>query len=246
MGQITVGDRDIDTDIRRWSADVRRDASLILGAAAGLFLLAALVYYALNAAGSGWFLWVAIAVLAVLLVAEAAVLVTGIAREENVGPPWLAGPEAASQATTTEAGATVGGPEPEAEPEPEPEPAPEIDLQCPECTEMFAVEDTGERPLATECPHCGAQGHVNLPEPEEPDHETDHGHGSEQASGGTVAEDPLAGVLGDDEPEEQPAEDVETISLECPVCDTQFETEDTGERPLRTECPGCGRSGKLG
>jgi len=104
---------------------------------------------------------------------------------------------------------------------------------------MFAVEDTGERPLATECPHCGAQGHVNLPETtDEPDdHDSTAG-----AGGGAVAGDPLAG-LGDDEPDD---EDVETISLECPVCDTQFDTEDTGERPLRTECPGCGRSGKLG
>lgn len=243
MGEITVGDREIDTDVRRWSGDVRRDASLILGAAAGLFLLAALVYYALNAAGSGWFLWVAIVVLAVLLVAEAVVLATGIAREEDVGPPWLTGETQAASATAeteTADETTVGGPA-SASPEParEPEPAPEIDLQCPECSEMFAVEDTGERPLATECPHCGAQGHVNLPETtDEPDdHDSTAG-----AGGGAVAGDPLAG-LGDDEPED---EDVETISLECPVCDTQFDTEDTGERPLRTECPGCGRSGKLG
>jgi DNA-directed RNA polymerase subunit M/transcription elongation factor TFIIS len=244
MGEITIGQRDVDTDVRRWDPDLRRDASLVLGALAGVFLLAALVYYALNAAGSGWFLWVAIVVLALLLVAEAVVLVTGIATEENVGPPWLSGEQ--RHATTTAAGAAVGTEGQEAEPEPEherePEPEPEhreIDLECPECSQMFAVEDTGERPLATECPHCGARGHVNLPEPEE-----DTASGTRTGAGAAAAgADPLAGLGEDDE---EPDEDVETISLECPACDTQFETEDTGERPLRTECPGCGRSGKLG
>lgn len=240
MGEVTIGDRDVDTDIRRWDPDVRRDASLVVGALAGVFLLAALVYYALNAAGSGWFLWVAIAVLAVLLLVEVAVVATGIATEENVGPPWLAGSRTEAHAeTTTSASATVGAePEPDEEPDEGAQPTrepPEIDLQCPECSEMFAVEDTGERPLATECPHCGAQGHVNLPEPDEPPARETAG------TGGGEPEDPLSG-LGEDEPDEE----VETISLECPACDTQFDTEDTGERPLKTTCPGCGKTGKLG
>lgn len=253
MGELQIGDRAVDTDLRRWEPDLRRDASLVVGALAGVLLLVALVYYALNAAGSGWFLWVAIVLLAVLLVVELAVLVTGIAREENVGPPWLAGAETA-EASTTSAGATVG---PDAEEQPDAEPAavhehPEIDLQCPACEDMFTVEDTGERPLATQCPHCGAQGHVNLPEPEE--HEDAHGHerGHGSAAGAGAAtqaggEDPLAGLGEEDADEaEAPPEDVETISLQCPACETEFETEDTGERPLRTECPGCGKSGKLG
>lgn len=228
MGEIEIGERDVDTDIRAWDADLRRDASLVVGALAGVLLLVALVYYGLNASGSGWYLWVAIVLLVLLLIVEAAVLATGIAREENVGPPWLSG-EAHAAGTTT-AGTTVGGQEAE------PEDRPEIDLECPECTEMFTVEDTGERPLATECPHCGAQGHVNLPEPE--------GHDPGTGAGADAAGGPLAG-LGEEEPDEA-MEDVETISLECPACETQFETEDTGERPLRTECPGCGKSGKLG
>jgi Zn finger protein HypA/HybF involved in hydrogenase expression len=232
MTEVQLGDRSVPADIRRWDPDLRRITSLILGGVAVFLLVGALVYYELDPASSGWFLWVAIVTLVVLLLAEAAVLLTGIAREENVGPPWLAG-ETAEAETDTRTETTAVGPEPDEEPEPHRE-HPEIDLQCPECAEMFAVEDTGERPLATECPHCGAQGHVNLP-----DRDEDTGPEPGGAVGGE-AEDPLAGLGEDDEDE-----DVEMISLECPACETQFETEDTGERPLRATCPGCGASGKL-
>ncbi len=255
MGQLSIGDRQIDTDVRRWEGPTRRDVSLFLAGIAGVFLLASFLYYGLDASGSGWFLWVAIVTLALLLLAQLIVLVTGIAREEEVGPPWLAGrePHAAGAQTTTAAGASVeseaepaGGVGPTPEHEHAHEVHPEIDLQCPQCSEMFTVQDTGERPLATQCPHCQAQGHVNLPEPEpEPE--------QEPAAAGTGAgatatqepfsgeEDPLAGIAE----EEEPLGEVETISLSCPACETQFDVEDTGERPLRTTCPGCGKSGKL-
>jgi len=76
---------------------------------------------------------------------------------------------------------------------------------------------------------------------EEQDDQRDEDTGPEPGGAvGGEAEDPLAGLGEDDEDE-----DVEMISLECPACETQFETEDTGERPLRATCPGCGASGKL-
>lgn len=232
MSQVQIGDRTFDQDPRRWDEDNRRDASLVVGGLAAFFLLAAIFFYGLAPGASGWFLWVSIAVLVLLLIAEAVVLATGIAREENVGPHWLSEPEAhRSQAAGAAAGAGTAAahaePEPEEEPDevPEPPSPPEIDLECPECREMFTVEDTGERPLHTECPHCGAAGHVNL-DNLPGDH--DHAHEGEAAAAGASAEP-----------------DHEEISLECPSCGTQFDVEDDGTRPLTATCPGCGSSGKL-
>lgn len=161
MGQVEIAGRDVDTDVRLWTPDLRREASLVIGGLAAVFLLAGLIWYALAPGSAGTFLWVAIVLLVLLLLAEAAVLVTGIAREENVGPHWLSEPEAhrqtrEPQAATPGAQARAGTPADEEVPAP-----PEIDLQCPECGEMFAVEDTGERPLATECPGCGRSGKLS-------------------------------------------------------------------------------------
>lgn len=33
-----------------------------------------------------------------------------------------------------------------------------IALRCPRCTNVFNLQDTGERPLRHTCPHCGATG----------------------------------------------------------------------------------------
>lgn len=234
MSQVQIGDRTFDQDPRRWDEDNRRDASLVVGGLAAFFLLAAILFYGLAPSASGWFLWASIVVLVLLLIAEAVVLATGIAREENVGPHWLSEPEAhRGQAAGTAGAATATQAEQEPDEVPEPPSPPEIDLECPECREMFTVEDTGERPLHTECPHCGAAGHVNLdnlPEEHDHEHDHDHDHGAEAAA---------AGVGAEPEPEH------EEISLECPACGTQFDVEDDGTRPLTATCPGCGSSGKL-
>lgn len=360
MADADYGGRGVDADMRLWDDETRRLASLIVLGLAGVFLVGALVYFGVDAASSGWFLWVAIVVLALLLLTEAAIIATGIAREEG-GPAWLAGPHAA--ATTTQEPAQPGpATEPPSQPAPEPEPETEhvhVDLKCPQCGELFSVHDTGERPLHTQCPHCGAEGHVDLetpppasvhdrePEPaahareEDPfgdidpvtavegigptygeklaalgiettqdlwqadtvqiaaeldteakrveswqqraelmaisgigpqyaellervDVETIPGLASEDAEALTARiqdkeADLVQSIQGnpitqtrverwiamarDHEPGAE--RDVETISIKCPACDTQFDVEDTGERPLEATCPGCGRGGKL-
>ncbi len=220
MAQAHAGGNAIPLDVRQWEPDLRRSASLVVLGVAGLFLVASLLFFGLAPEASGIFLWIAIVVLGLLLVAEAAILATGIAREENIGPPWLAEPAA------TEQQASQAGAPPTAEPAQE---SVEISLKCPECGDQFNAQDTGERPLHTECPYCGAEGNVDLGPPE---HEQEPAH-----------EDPYAGAA---EPEpEEPPEDAEALALKCPACDTQFEVTDTGERPLTATCPGCGRGGKL-
>jgi len=252
MAEVTIGDRPVDTDVRVWDEPIRRTASLAVLGFAALLLVGAVVYYALDAAGSAWFLWTSIVVIVLLLVFQAFLLANDIARESG-GPEWLAGPQAAGAAAAT-AGTTttrdkrdssLGG---YASEEPEPEPAlddhdhrPTIELKCPECSEVFATEDDGSRPLETECPHCGAQGHVDLDQPPPTGHEHAHEHEPAEDTGG----DTLGGLPDLDEEPEDEAEHVETLSLECPACDTQFDVEDDGNRPLETTCPGCGRSGKL-
>lgn len=237
----------LDPDIRLWDPETRRTASLIVLGAAGVFLVAALLYFGLDATGSGWFLWVAIVVLALLLIVEAAIVATGVAREEG-GPEWLAGPGAAAATTGAHA---EPGPGPSAEPEPPSEEHVHIDLQCPECGDLFSVHDTGERPLHTQCPHCGAEGHVDL---EQPPPESVHDEPAAGAAEQAEAAEAVPPGLGDEaeaDPEQDqaqaPAGDEvhETISIKCPACDTQFDVEDTGERPLEAICPGCGRGGKL-
>lgn len=223
MTTVNIGDNEIPTDVRTWDASLRRNASLIVLAAAGAFLLVGVLFYLLAPAASAWYLTAAIVVLALLLVAEAAIVATGIASEENIGPPWLAGQTATMAGQTTTTGAPPGQ-----QPEPTPRQAREpvhIDLKCPECAEIFTTEDTGERPLHTRCPHCQAEGHVDL---EPPEH-------------ATPAPKPARGEPAS----EQATQEVETLALKCPACETQFEVDDDGTRPLRATCPGCGRGGKL-
>lgn len=229
----------VPADVRRWDPELRRQASLIVLAVGGLFLVGALLFFGLDAAASGWFLWVTIAVLVLLLVAEVAIVATGIAREEDAGPAWLRAEPAHVPPETEPADEPAGGPAAGAATA---EPGGEIDLRCPECAEMFSVEDTGERPLHTECPHCGAEGHVDIEAPppsEEPAAEDLYGEPAEEPG-----EAPAGGAAAASEPARE-EEGGEPIALQCPACDTQFEVEDTGERPLEATCPGCGRGGKL-
>lgn len=215
MTTTNTSDNTIPADVRMWEASHRRNASLIVLAAAGAFLLVGILFYLFAPGASAWFLTLAIVVLALLLLAEAAIVATGIAREENIGPPWLAG----QTATATHA-------PPDQQPAPTTHEHVHIDLKCPECAEVFTTEDTGERPLHTRCPHCQAEGHVDLEPPEHP---------TPQAPAEETSEDAM----------QAPSGEVETLALKCPACETQFEVDDDGTRPLRATCPGCGRGGKL-
>lgn len=94
----------------------------------------------------------------------------------------------------------------------------QLTLRCSSCGTVFDVQDTGERPLRHVCPGCGAEGQLT---------EQDIGPGSVPSE--TAAMAPPA----------------EPITLKCGSCGTVFDVQDTGERPLRHVCPGCGAEGEL-
>lgn len=105
---------------------------------------------------------------------------------------------------------------PEGAPPPAAAPA-AITLKCSSCGTVFDVQDSGERPLRHTCPGCGAVGELT---------EADIGPGvpSETAKAEAAPQ---------------------AITLKCGSCGTTFDVQDTGERPLRHTCPGCGAEGVL-
>lgn len=367
-----------DPDVREWSPELRRRASIGIFAMTAVLAILGTIFYFAAPSTAGWVLIVAIVLLAILLLVEVAIVATGIATEDNTGPAWL-------RASSAQA-ATAGRTAPPSGYGASATQTTEIDLRCPQCQELFTVQDTGERPLEIDCPHCGAHGQVDLPE----DHAHAHAHadpGAQTQAGATTSrrEDPFGDIdevtdiegvgpvygeqledrgiattrdlwhadpselaealdvspnvterwhaqaelmavsgigpqyaellvrsgvktiealsqrspdglvstiqakldnldvniqgnqvtegrarqwinqarehlgkprLGEagygslaDEPLEDTLDeeqgDLPSISLKCPACDTQFEVEDDGDRPLKTTCPGCGKSGKL-
>ncbi len=235
-------DRGFDPDVREWSPELRRRASIGIFAMTAVLAILGTIFYFAAPSTAGWVLIVAIVLLAILLLAEVAIVATGIATEDNTGPMWL-------RASTAQA-ATAGQAAPPSGYDDAAAQATEIDLRCPQCQELFTVQDTGERPLEIDCPHCGAHGQVDLPEADDHDHEHahhEHAHedpGAQTQAGGGLADEPLPG-LDEDEEDAGADADLPTLSLKCPACDTRFEVEDDGDRPLKTTCPGCGKSGKL-
>jgi predicted nucleic acid-binding Zn-ribbon protein len=95
-----------------------------------------------------------------------------------------------------------------------------LTLKCSSCGTVFDVEDTGERPLRHVCPGCGSEGQLS----------------EEDIGPGVGAPAPAL---------EAPRAAAETITLKCGNCGTIFDVTDTGERPLRHVCPGCGSEGVL-
>lgn len=236
----------VNPDIRLWEPELRRKASLGVLLGAAVIVIAGILIYGLLPEQAGWFLILAIVLVALLLAFEAAVLVTGIAREEGKGPAWLTAADIAPLPKQRGAGGRAI----------DEELYERIDLKCPECGNIFSAPDTGERPLHTTCPHCGAEGHVDgLPDPtlkDEAEPEQAHEHTQGHGHGASMYAPPASSGLGDldaealgEEADAEPDEEIVVISLKCPACATKFSVDDTGERPLRAACPGCGRSGRL-
>ncbi len=220
-------------DVREWEAWQRRQASLAVLGVAAVSLLAAVVFYVLGGTAAVWTVTVVLVALIVLLLVEAVIVATGVATETGSGPTWLR----AGTAATAGQAMHAGGPPAD---EDEARPVAEIDLRCPECGGTFTEQDTGERPLPIQCPHCGVQGKADIgAEPETHAHTEDDIAERDAPVSGGIGDEPLPGL------EDEPAEDLPVVTLKCPACDTRFETEDTGERPLKTTCSGCGRKGKL-
>lgn len=95
-----------------------------------------------------------------------------------------------------------------------------ITLKCGNCGTIFDVEDTGVRPLHHTCPGCGAEGVLR-----------------EEERG------PPASPARERAPEPARPASEKQLRLRCKACATIFKIADTGERPLRHRCPGCGAAG---
>mgnify|MGYP002394882614 CR=1 FL=1 len=164
------------------------------------------------------------------------------------------------------------GPEPDEQKKPEKpeEEKPErkdLKVRCPACSNIFKVEDTGERPLKMTCTHCGATGMIEkVPGEEEPEEETTEEEREEEEEKEPVpiicpscdglfeltemtraAVCPFCGSEGDLDEEtldilrERFGEEPDVVTVRCPRCGRKFSAEEGGE----IECPHCGMKGKI-
>ncbi|HVL86781.1 MAG TPA: zinc ribbon domain-containing protein [Candidatus Thermoplasmatota archaeon] len=105
-----------------------------------------------------------------------------------------------------------------------------ITLKCGNCGTIFDVRDLGTRPLHHTCPGCGAEGVLREEDelaapPPAPQAPSSMAERAASRPAGSVA----------------PA--VKALRLRCKGCATVFRVDDTGERPLKHRCPGCGAAG---
>ncbi len=89
-------------------------------------------------------------------------------------------------------------------------------VQCQRCKAVFAIHDTGHRPITHICPNCKGLGVYD----------------------GTA---PPVGVA----PRPEPAKKIISLGLACESCDFHFDVTDTGARPLRVKCPSCQAKGQV-
>lgn len=199
-----------------WNPPARKTASLVVLIATVLLVGAGAALLFLAPGVAATYLWVALALVAAAFLVQLAVVASGVAAEGG-GPGWVASMFGAARGPRpARSGAAIVTHAPRHP----------VDLRCPECDNVFTVDDTGERPLRTTCAHCGAEGLVDLPP-----------LGEEAAEAALPAPAPtMAPPAGTSNP---------VLTLKCPACRTQFSVEDDGTRPLKAVCPGCGRTGRL-
>lgn len=205
-----------------WQSHQRRKGSLAVLGVVALAVVGGLAAYLLAPASAGLVAWILVAVVALALVFLVLLLVLKARPAAAV--------EAEPQAREEHAGHAHGYAAPEsayAPPAPAPAPAqPQtLTLRCGDCSTVFDVTDTGERPLYHTCPGCGAEGAlrdlgVQAPAP---------------------APAPVAAPAA---PAPAPAQH-KRLRLRCGGCKEIFAIEDTGERPLRRPCPHCARMGEI-
>lgn len=118
----------------------------------------------------------------------------------------------------------------------------QLQVTCGNCSRVYAVADTGERPLYHTCPHCGY---------------TDQTGGNPEANTPPDAEpipEPSPAPAAAAAPEawqpqvverEEGGEMKKFLVLKCGNCYTNFEVPYSTERPLYTQCSNCGRKGVL-
>jgi ribosomal protein S27E len=98
------------------------------------------------------------------------------------------------------------------------------DVECGRCGTHFRVTDHLQRPLLALCPVCGAEGIVPIRA----------GSHSAKLEIAPSASAPLTG------PSPPPPPAAKSLRLKCPRCQTVNTVIDSGSRPLRATCTGCG------
>lgn len=203
--------------VRAWDNDQRRVGSLVVLGLAAVIVVAALVTWFL-AGNVAWLYWTLVVLLVVLLVAEGAMFV--------LKPAAAAAPEAHGEPHVA-----YGPSGPAAEPQPAG--AKMLTLRCGDCSTVFEVTDTGERPLHHVCPGCGAEGILK-------------GESAPPPMAPVVAPEPAPAPADAATPTPAPAAPTpRRLKLRCGGCKEVFTIEDTGERPLRRACPHCSRMGEI-
>lgn len=230
---MTVMGVDMTPDVKSWDRSQRRVGSLVvLAGAAVVLVVAAILYWGFGVASEALY-WGLIVLLLLLLAVQVAAYVlrtraTDIdapmghgAHQAHVGP---SGPEHAAVPAVVEHA---------------PRKAVMLTLRCGDCTTVFDVTDTGERPLYHTCPGCGAEGVLQGE------------RAAAQAEPAPVAESaPVRSPYAEPEPSSPmvaapAAPALKKLKLRCGGCKEVFSIEDDGTRPLRRACPHCARIGEI-
>lgn len=211
----------VSMDLASWPDREKRMGSLVALGVVVLAVVGGLVTYFVAPGSIGLVSWILVAIVALALVFLVLLLVLKA----------RAAPAAETQAEAHEMHAGHAHAEPaqhaasdSAYAPPAPAPAPPqvqtLTLRCGDCSTVFDVSDTGERPLYHTCPGCGAEGALR--------------------DVGIVA--PIAAPTP---PASAAPATHKRLRLRCGGCKEVFAIDDSGERPLRRPCPHCGRTGEI-
>lgn len=132
MRTVNLAGREFPTSIRAWEPVHRREASMVVLAITVVLVVSGLVLWFMLEDAT-LLLWVFLALLGVLLLAEGAI--------------HALGPKAARAVEGPDAGGAAAA-----------EPSATISLKCGQCGTVFDLADPGTRPLYHTCPGCGAEG----------------------------------------------------------------------------------------
>lgn len=119
----------------------------------------------------------------------------------------------------------------------------QLQVNCANCSRVYAVADSGERPLYHTCPHCGytdqtgGNPEMTTPPNAEPI--------PEPTPGAAVAAEADQSWQPQVVEREEGGERKKYLVLKCGNCFTNFEVNYSTDRPLYTTCSNCGRKGVL-
>lgn len=217
MKTIHISGHPFTTSIGTWQPPERRFGSLLVLGSVATLVVIGLVLWALSM--SELALWLVVLLVLLLLALEVAIVFMA---PSNASATTQAPAPASGEVHPHQGPAYPGSPPWTPTPtETEGAPRPEIiTLKCGDCGTVFDVEDFGVRPLRHTCPGCGAEG---------------------------VLRGESRGPVAPSVPASAPAHAIpaKRLKLRCGGCGQVFVLEDPGTRPLRGNCPNCGRLGEI-